>query len=298
MASVRGTAMRAQIRLLRPLLKNFDIEAERKGQDAIGALGAGVLAGRVEYRPESFENFSAEWAIPASGAKRAILYLHGGAYVAGSLPYAKGFGGILADLTGRSALCIGYRLAPEHPFPAALDDALEAYERVLEKYAPRDIAVIGESAGGGLIFCLMQALKQKKLPLPSGIVALSPWADLSCCYPSYVTNAERDPSLFESWLRACAKHYAGNDVKNPLVSPVYGDLSQLPPTLIFAGSYELLMDDTVILANKLRAEGVRCEYHISQGMWHVYVLFGIPEARRALTRIRDFLNRQCERADE
>lgn len=283
--------MRAQIRLVRPILKILDIETERKAQDAAGLLGEKVLAGRVEYRPEPFRNFSAEWAAPVNGAKRAILYLHGGAYVAGSLPYAKGFGGILADLTGRDTLCVGYRLAPEHPFPAALDDALEAYRRVLAVYPPEDVAVIGESAGGGLVFCLMQALKQKKLPLPSALVALSPWADLTCCYPSYTTNAERDPSLFESWLRACAAHYAGADVKNPLVSPVYGDLCGLPPTLLFAGSYELLMDDTVVLANKLRAEGVRCEYHIADGMWHVYVLFGIPEARRALTRIRDFLNR-------
>ncbi len=291
MASVRGTAMRAQIKLVRPILKSLDIEGERMAQDAVGALGARVLAGKVAYTKESFDKFEAEWATPAACGKKAILYLHGGAYVSGSLPYAKGFGGILADLSGRNTLCVGYRLAPEFPFPAALDDALESYRRVTERYDPADVAVVGESAGGGLIFCLMLALKAKKLPLPGSLVAMSPWADLTCCYPSYVTNAEKDPSLFEDWLKKCARRYAGEDLKNPLVSPVYGDLSGLPPTLIFAGSYELLMDDTVILANKLKSQGVRCEYHISDGMWHVYVLFGIPEARRALTRIKSFLNK-------
>ncbi len=289
MASVLSNAMKAQIKLLRPFVKKMNLKNERIAQDAIGLLGANALASKVEYAIEPFDKFEAEWALPIAKRSKAILYLHGGAYTCGTVSYAKGFGGVLAELTERSVLCVGYRLAPESPFPAAVDDAFESYLRMLKSFDASDIAVVGESAGGGLIFCLMQRLKEAKLPMPSALVALSPWADLTCSYPSYITNSKVDPSLGWDSLKFSARLYAKSDLKNPLVSPVYGDLSGLPRTLIIAGSDELLLDDTAVLTTRLRVSGVDCETHIEQGMWHVYVLFGIPEAKTALNKIKAFL---------
>lgn len=290
MATVLATAMRAQIMLARPILKNMDIEAERKAQDALGVLGSKALADRVDYIPEPFENFEAEWAIPRDKGECAVLYLHGGSYTAGCLPYARGFGGVLADATKRSTLCIGYRLAPEYPHPAALVDAEAAYRRVLENFPPDKIAVIGESAGGGLTFSLMLRIKQAGLPMPCRIVALSPWVDLTCSNLTYKTNVTLDPCLFEDALKYSASLYSKGDTANPFVSPLFGDLSGLPPTMIFAGSHELLLGDSIMMAEKLKSAGVNCSFFVEDGMWHVYVLFPIPEAKEALMKITRFLD--------
>ena len=290
MSTVLGTAMRAQLELIRPLMKKLTIEGQRITQDALGKLGAKALEGKVSYREEPFENFAAQWAHNIEQPnENAILYIHGGSYTAGSIEYAMGFGGVLCETTGCETLCVGYRLAPEFPFPAALEDAVSAYERILESYPPERIAVVGESAGGGLIFCLMQKIKELELAMPACIVALSPWTNLTCSSPAFVTKADVDPCLFEDALKYSAELYSGGDLKNPLISPIYGDLSGLPPVLLFAGDYEMLEDDTVLLAHKLLEQGVECSAHYEPGMWHVYVLYGTPEAKEAMIKIDAFL---------
>jgi len=214
--------------------------------------------------------------------------------VAGSLAYSKGFGGILAEKTGRPTLCVGYRLAPEHPFPAALEDAVEAYQRIRSIYPSQNIAIIGESAGGGLSFCL--ALKLKELPVrqPSCIVALSPWCDLTCTGDSFDELAGVDPMLFPESLRWSAQLYARGEEKNPLVSPVFGDLTGLAPSLVYVGSLEILIDDATRIATRCAECGVHCELHIADDMWHVYPLFPIPESKRALDRIEEFVSEYLE----
>lgn len=291
MASRISEILRTRIlQRVKPLMRSMDIEGARKGQDAIGELGARVLKDRVVYTPEPFDNFEAEWAYPLDGpAQGVILYLHGGAYTAGCLPYARGFGGVLADSTRRNTLCVGYRLAPEYPFPAALDDAVEAYLRIQEKYASQPIALVGESAGGGLCFALALRLKELGVEMPFCVVALSPWTDLTCTAESYKRLADEDPSLFEDSLKQSAAYYSGGDTENPLISPLFGDLSGLPGCLIFAGDKELLVDDSVHMAAALEEAGVPCELHVVEDMWHAYVLYGIPEAREALRRINVFL---------
>ncbi len=299
MPTVIGTAMRAQLELIRPLMKMLSIEGQRKAQDSLGLLGAKALESRIAYRKEPFPLFEAQWAHSVEGANdNAILYLHGGSYTAGSIEYAKGFGGVMCETTGCETLCVGYRLAPEFPFPAALDDAVSAYRRMLETYMPHKIAVVGESAGGGLIFCLMQKLKALSLPLPACIVALSPWADLSCTNPTFTTKAAVDPCLFEDALKYSANLYSGGDLKNPLISPLYGDLSGLPPVLLFAGTYEMLEGDSVLLAQKLIEYGVECTAHFEPGMWHVYVLYGVPEAKEAMSKIEAFLAQHLPQESE
>ena len=164
-----------------------------------------------------------------------------------------------------------------------------AYQRMLETYAPEDILLAGESAGGGLCYCLCLRLKALNLPLPGGVVALSPWTDLTMSaerYPSDTTPA--DPVLSAQGLKYSAELYAGDRAGEPEASPFYGDLQGLPPSLICAGSGELLLNDSVEMAEKLRSQGCRCELHVEEGMWHAYVLYGVPEAKAGLELIRAF----------
>lgn len=300
MPDILSVWLREQFRLAKPLLKSLSIQADRAAQDKLGELKARSFGGRVTYTPVSLSHCEAEWAMskqPAEGT--AILYLHGGGYTAGSLAYARGFGGVLAEKTGRATLCVAYRLAPEDPYPAALDDAREAYLRLLsEGYAPEKLLVIGESAGGGLLLCLCHDLRARGVPLPAALVPISPWTDLTLSGKSYDNNEHRDPSLYKEKLAYSAMLYAAGSLNDPLVSPLFGDFTGFPPMLVFAGSEELLLDDSVQLAERCRAVGVDCELVVEQGMWHVYVLFGVAEARAAVARIVSFCDRHVPRLKE
>lgn len=294
MPSLLSVLARGQIRLIKPILNRMDIPTSRAFQDAMGDLEAKTMAGRgrVTFEPVPIKGFEACFALPQEekDCRRAILYLHGGAYVAGNLKYARGFAGILADKTGQRVLSAAYRLAPEHPFPAAVEDALAAYQYLLGKgWQAEHISLCGESAGGGLIFCLCHKLKQLGLPLPAALVGISPWTDLTFRGVSYRTNAKRDPSLSEEVLRCSATAYAQGQERNPLVSPIFGDLKGLPPSLLLAGGHELLLSDAVTMAQRLRRSGCRCDLWVEKGLWHVYVLFNTPEARKALNQIAHFL---------
>ncbi|MGI6664759.1 MAG: alpha/beta hydrolase [Christensenellaceae bacterium] len=293
MASIRSILMREQIRLLKPLISKLSIESNRAAQDRVGQMGARALVGKVDFETISFETFSAEWITPKEETRedeKVILYLHGGGYTAGGLSYARGFGSVLCSTVNCPVLAAAYRLAPENPFPAAVEDAFSAYQYLLEKgHAAEDIYLAGESAGGGLVFCLVHDLKQKKMPLPGKIVAISPWADLGMTGKTYEENERRDPSLSRERLSHYAEVYARGDVKNPLISPIYGDFTGFPPAYIFAGSYEMLLDDAKEIAQGYQKADAPCTLHIEEGLWHVYVLFGIPEARQALSEIEAFL---------
>lgn len=292
MPSKISTVVLKQLKRTKPLLHSLDIEAMRKGQDILGALGARAVRNNIVYSSEAFENFEADWALPLYNADDGIiLYLHGGSYTCGTLAYARAFGGLLADTMHRITLCVGYRLAPEHPFPAALDDSVAAYMRIRKKYPSQKIALVGESAGGGLCFALAVKLKELNVPGPCCIVALSPWTDLTCSEKSFDALADIDPFLSPDSLRRSAEYYCGGDAKNPLASPVFADLTGLPPALVYVGTLELLLDDSVNIAERYGRCGSLCELHIVDDMWHAYCLFGIPEAKDALRRIDEFI---CE----
>lgn len=297
MAKLINEILISQLRFARPILKRMDLDSVRKYQDILGTLGAKTLKSKVSYLKEPFDEFEAEWAIPnIEENKNVVLYLHGGSYTAGSLSYARGFGGVIANLLGSRVLCVGYRLAPEFPFPNGLDDAVNAYKRILEKYPAKNISVIGESAGGGMSFALMLKLKEESIPFPACIVALSPWTDLTFKSDSYSRNAENEPSLSEKSLKYSAQMYiSGENPENPFISPVYGNLEGLPPTLLFAGTYEILEDDTKLMAEHLKKYGVQTKAHIIDGMWHVFVLFKIPEAKKALKEIKIFIGENISR---
>ncbi len=290
MPSLLSVLVRAQIRLLKPILDKFSIKTSRTFQDNLGDIMARSLLSKVSFTPVCFEQFEACFASPIGKPQggSVILYLHGGGYVAGCLNYARGSASVLATETNRHVLAVAYRLAPESPFPAALEDALCAYRYLLDAGYTR-ISLAGESAGGGLIFALCLKLKELGLPMPDRLVGISPWTDLKFTGESHSVNSKKDPTLSGRALRVAARAYADGQEGNPLVSPVYGDLTGFPRALLFAGSRELLLDDARMLAERLCACSCHCELIVEEGMWHVYVLFKIPEARKALDKIAAFL---------
>ncbi|MGC2199453.1 MAG: alpha/beta hydrolase [Stellaceae bacterium] len=230
---------------------------------------------------------------PASDERRHVLFLHGGAFIVGSPHLYRHVTWRVAAAARACVLAVDYRLAPEHPFPAALEDAFTAYNWLLADGAdPKRIAVMGDSAGGGLVFSLMLRLRDEGRPLPAAAVALSPWTDLALTGASLRRNATADPMLRSDEPPLFVTGYlAGVDPRTPYVSPLYGDPAGLPPTIIQVGSDEVLHDDAVRMADRMRAAGCHVELEIWSRMphvWHVFVPL-IPEARRAINRIGSFV---------
>jgi phosphinothricin tripeptide acetyl hydrolase len=236
----------------------------------------------------------AEWLRPP-GARTdaAVLYLHGGGYVIGSPRSHRHLAAAIARAAGTTALLADYRLAPEHPFPAALDDAVAAYQWLLGRgLAPGRIVVAGDSAGGGLTVAALLALRDRGLPRPAGGVCISPWVDLTCSGATYATKAAVDPIVTRESVAMMAQAYAGaGDPKAPLLSPLYADLRGLPPLLVQVGSDEVLLDDALGLGERARAAGVDVTVEEWPAMIHVWHWFlpMLAEAERAIGVIGNFV---------
>ena len=228
----------------------------------------------VSVDPISVGDLDAEWVAPATDAEHGgvVLYLHGGAYALGSIATHRAFVGRFATTTGTRVLAIDYRLAPEHPFPAALDDAVAAYRWLLSAgYDPARIVIAGDSAGGGLALATIVMLRDAGDRLPACAVCFSPWVDLTLSCASIDTNAEADSILNRDALAGYARLYTnGHDPRDPLVSPLFADLTGLPPILIHVGSDEILLDEVVALCDRARAAGVDAEIEVWPGMFHVF----------------------------
>jgi epsilon-lactone hydrolase len=224
-----------------------------------------------------------------------ILYFHGGGYAFGTEPLVRDFTWRLGAATGAGVLYFDYRLAPEHPFPAAVEDADKVYRWLARRVDPSRIVFVGDSAGGGLVFATLHKIRDEGHALPRAAVAISPWTDLALTGPSLHTNAKADPMMEARHLPAFAAHYLGGaDPRHPYASPLYGDPSGLPPVLIQVGSDEILRDDAVRMADKLRAAGgeVRLEeWPRMPHAWHHYARI-MPEARHAIERIGAFVRTQ------
>ena len=207
--SLSPKTIRTQLNLLRPLLDSCSLETIRKGQNLVGELMAFKHRHHVLTHDHPFADFDAAWVLPKDERRQGvILYLHGGGYTFGDLDYAKGFGSTLAAQYGVKVFCPAYRLAPEAPYPAALEDVLESYEYLLSKgYPSQHITLCGESAGGGLCYSLCLKLKEKNLPLPASIIAISPWVDLTASGASYETNRDADVSMNAELLASFTKNY-------------------------------------------------------------------------------------------
>ena len=270
--------VRAQLHFFKPFVANCSLETTRKGQDKLGELMSALHRREVYMKDHDFGPFQGAWVMPKDERRSGVvLYLHGGGYTCGSLEYAKGFAATLASQCGVRVFCAAYRLAPENPYPAAVDDALEAYRYLLKKgYAPRQILLCGESAGGGLIYALSLRLRQESMTLPCGLIGISPWVDLTGSGQSYETNRDNDPSLTQELLEFYAKCYTA-DPTDPLCSPLFGDLAGFPPSLLFAGGDEILLDDARALQKKLVSCGCKSTLRVAPERWHAYVLYCLNE---------------------
>jgi monoterpene epsilon-lactone hydrolase len=229
---------------------------------------------------------------PASDPGRHVLYLHGGGYVSGTPIHYRHFTWRIADAAKAQVWALEYRLAPEHPFPAALDDAVRAYDWLVGNATARDLLVMGDSAGGGLVLCLLLKLRDAGAALPCAAVSMSPWTDLALTGASLTENAASDPMLNARDLPSLVRCYlAGADPHNPYASPLYGDISGLPPVLIQVGSDEILRDDAVRMAEKLKQRNPRSRLEVWPRMPHAFQLFVpvLPEAHRAIAHIGQFV---------
>jgi len=282
--------MIVQMLASRPAVVGASVEESRAGFEQLAQMFP--LAADVRHEPVDAGGVPAEWvSVPESRADRVILYLHGGGYVIGSPSTHRELASRIARATRARALVLDYRLAPEHPFPAAVEDALAAYRWLLGTgVAPASISVAGDSAGGGLTLATLLALRDRKQPLPACGVCMSPWTDLEGTGRSAQPGGADDPLLKLEGLREMGLHYAKASLRDPLAAPLHADYRGLPPLLIQVGTRELLLDDSTRVAGKAKAAGVDVTLEPWDGLIHVWQLFGpnMPEAVQAVERIGEF----------
>lgn len=269
-----------------------DLPAVRT-ETAKAAKSLGTLPKGLTAEPVAIGDMTAEWISSGGNRDKAMLYFHGGGYVLGSVEAHRGIVAKFVKGSGVAALLFDYRLAPENPYPAALEDALAAYEWLLDRgLAHERIVFAGDSAGGGLCMATLLALKDKGRPMPAGAAVLSPWTDVACTGETLKTNAKRCLAPENSWI-ACRKHYAqDHDPTDPYISPLYGDLAGLPPLHITAGGHETLLSDSTRFADRAKAAGVDVTLRVGAGMCHCYPACApmFPEAGAALRETCAFMN--------
>jgi acetyl esterase/lipase len=292
--SLRAELARFGLRVfLKRRSRHFDVGTSRAKMRAMEKLvpppprrsrSTEVKAGRLNFL---------RVATDASRSERHVLYLHGGGYMAGSPAIYRHFSWRIADVFRANVWMLDYRLAPEHPFPAAVDDASEAYAHLADQATDESrLFVMGDSAGGGLTLGLLLRLRDEDRQLPTAAVALSPWTDLALTGASLKLNAASDPMLNAEHVPELARLYlAGADPRTPHASPLYGDVTGLPPVLIQVGSDEILRDDAVRMADKLTRNNPQSRLEIWPRMPHAWHLLAtvLPEARQAIGNIAEFI---------
>jgi epsilon-lactone hydrolase len=280
-----------------PPREKIDIAEMRSDMEKaafLQTLPEGLVCSRVDAG-----GIPAEWVVPKNARPDAvILYLHGGGYVMGSISTHRALAARIAEASQCRGLVIDYRLAPENPFPAAVEDATSAYEWLIkEKVDPKKMVIAGDSAGGGLTVSTVINLREKRIPLPAATICISPWADLAMTGESLFSRAEIDPMVKREGAAEMAKAYlGGKDPRSPLASPLYADFSQFPPMLIQVGTAEILMDDSLRLATKAKEAGVDVKYEPWPDMIHVWHAFAdiLPEARKAISDIGKYIFQHTE----
>jgi epsilon-lactone hydrolase len=268
-------------------LRSDDYRQRRKDIDARG-LAYG-LKPDVAVEPVTANGVRAEWiSTPDADRNAALLYLHGGGYVIGSLDSHRHLVAEAGRAAGSWALALDYRLAPEHPFPAAVDDALAGYRFLLARgYQPGRIAIAGDSAGGGLVASAMVAIREAGLPQPGCGWCISPWVDMEAVGDTMTTRAAADPMVQKAGILDMAQLYLGGaDPRSPLAAPLYADLTGLAPLMIQVGAAETLLDDALRLAKVAGAADVRVDLQIWPEMVHVWHLFH-PELKAGLRAIEE-----------
>lgn len=291
MASAEITAVRKMLAEMRGP-DTPPVEQERAMMDGISQLFP--LTADFVVEPGKVGGIEGDW-VRKRGVRSdaALLYLHGGGYRIGSPLSHRHVVGALSAAANIPVFAANYRLAPEEPFPAAVDDATAAYRGLINLgYAPNRLAIAGDSAGGGLTIATLVSAKQKSVPMPAAAAVISPWVDLTNAAPSYRLRAERDPMISRDRIDVFANHYlAGQDAKSPLASPLYADLKNLPPLLIQVGSEEVLHDDATQLYDRAIGAGVEATLESWGEMIHVWHFFHpmLSRGREAIDRIGQFL---------
>jgi len=284
--------------LLRSKPRPAGFAERRERLDAIGSTSP--PAGDIRLEPIDANGVAAEWSLAlGSDPSKVLLFFHGGGYCSGSIVSHRG----MVTEAGRAArartLAVGYRLAPEHPFPAAIEDARSAYRFLLDQgVAPSKIAIAGDSAGGGLTLALMTRVRDAREPLPACAWLVSPWVDLQMTGASLADKAVTDPLISKSYLKELASAYlAGADPANPLVSPLNADLAGLPPLLVQVGSAETLLDDAVRIARRAGAADVRVNLEIWPHMIHAWHLWAaqLQEGRAAISAAGGFIRSHMDK---
>ena len=249
-----------------------ELDRQRRTQEVIGRLVAPMTG--LSWDPFDLDNMKAAWMRLNRPHQRrhVILYCHGGGYTSGNLGYSRVLASKLTHVTGYDVLTFDYRLAPEHPYPAAVEDALRAWDHLMYLgYGARDVTVVGDSAGGNLALVLCRRLREQKRMLPGSLVLLSPWTDMTASGPSYTERQEIDPMLTMDYIKAVRTAYAGGrDLQDPDLSPLLGDFSGFPPTLIQVGTHEILYSDAEQLYHKLEETRIPCTFEVYEDMWHVF----------------------------
>ncbi len=270
-----------------------DVAAMRANLDSMGSRQP--LPKHILHTADALGGIPAEWtrAAGVSDAQRTVLYLHGGAFLVGSPRMYRGLTAELAQHAAAEVVAIDYRLAPEHPYPAALQDAEAAYRALLARgQAPGQLVVMGDSAGGNLTLALLQKIRSSSLPMPAAAVLLSPWLDLSADYDLTARHVRKDPMLPAARIREAAALYAGTTAaSDPLISPAQLEFRNLPPLLMHAGGRELLLPAMRLFAARASAAGADLEFREWDGMPHVFQAFArlVPEARAAMTDLTRYI---------
>lgn len=271
-----------------------DLEKQRRAQDALGNMAAS-MSGLV-WEPFELDGMDAAWMRLEREHKRrrVILYCHGGGYTSGGLGFSKVLASKLCRATGMDVLAFDYRLAPEDPFPAAIEDGQAAWDYLMRLgFGARDVILAGDSAGGNLSLVLCLRLREEGRLLPGAILLMSPWTDMTMTGESMLERAEIDPALTPEYIRAVREAYAGGlDPAQPQLSPLYGDFRGFPPTLIQVGTHEILYSDAERLAERMRAAGVECRLEVWDNMWHDFQMYPSKTAANAMQNMAYFLLEQ------
>ena len=294
-ADKKGQGFMNLIRRVHGIVESSDIEKHRQSQDYIGAILSNTRD--IRYREINIEGMYGEWVSVnrAHMKKYVIMHCHGGGYSTGSSLYARTLTSKLAESTSMDVLCFDYRLAPENPYPAALEDGMKAWNYLmLLGYGARDVVLTGDSAGGNLALALTLRLKQEGRLLPRGILLMSPWTDLTSSGKSFQTKAEVDPVLDGAYIDRMVQAYApGQDLTRPLISPLFGDFEGFPPTYIQVGENEILLSDSIRLHQEFIKVNVPVKMDICPGMWHVFQMSPIKAARSAMDKNAEFIYDIC-----
>lgn len=277
-----------------PDLAGLSVEEKRAAFDALASPFQ--LAEDVRCQPVNAGGVPAEWiTTPEAVDERVIYYLHGGGYIMGSINTHREMISRISRAAGARALAIDYRLAPENPFPAAVEDSTGAYRWLLSTGVdPARLVIAGESAGGGLTVATLVALRDAGDALPTAAACLSPWVDLECLGESMTTKAEVDPMVHREDILELAEAYLGDThPRTPLAAPLYADLRGLPALLIQVGTAEVLLDDSTRLAERARSAGVDVILEPWDDMFHMWHFFAamLPEGQQAIDRIGEFIRK-------